>query len=81
MHLDIWQKIFLYLGAALAAIFLVVVMIVLGTAENGQLSVEGLQHLAEPMTSFYEFFRWFVYIWLIAGAVLLFRFLRRLFGR
>lgn len=81
MQLDIWQKIFLYLGAALAAVFLLVAMIVLGTAENGQLSIEGLQHLSEPMTSFYEFFRWFVYLWLIAGVVLLFRFLKGFFGR
>lgn len=79
--MDIFQKIFLYLGAAIAACFLLVVLIVLGTAENGQLSVEGLQHLAEPLTSFYNFFKWFVYLWLIAGLILLFRFLKRLFGR
>ncbi|MDG4812519.1 hypothetical protein P8629_05815 [Hydrogenovibrio sp. 3SP14C1] len=79
--MDIWQKIFLYLGALIGAAFLLVVMIVLGTAENGQLTTEGLQHLEGPLTSFYELFRWFVYIWLVAGAVLLFRFLKGMFSR
>lgn len=79
--MDIFQKIFLYLGSAIAASFLLVVLIVLGTAENGQLSVEGLQHLSEPLTSFYDLFKWFVYLWMLSGVVLLFRFLKRLMGR
>lgn len=79
--MDIWQKLFLYLGALIGAAFLLVVMIVLGTAENGQLTIDGLQHLQAPLTSFYEVFRWFVYIWLIAGAVLLVRFLKGFFSR
>lgn len=79
--MDIFQKIFLYLGSAIAACFLLVVFIVLGTAENGQLSVEGLQHLSAPLTSFYDLFKWFVYLWLLSGLVLLVRFLKRLFGR
>lgn len=79
--MDIWQKIFLYLGAGLGAIMLIVAMIALGTAENGQLSVEGLQHLSGQMTSLYEVVRWFVYLWLISGIVLLVRFLMRIFGR
>ncbi|NCN44565.1 MAG: hypothetical protein CO158_06295 [Piscirickettsiaceae bacterium CG_4_9_14_3_um_filter_43_564] len=79
--MDIFQKLFLYLGAAIAACFLLVVLIVLGTAENGQLSVEGLQHLSEPLRSFYAFFQWFVYIWLASGLVLLLRFLKRILGR
>ncbi|OIP93627.1 MAG: hypothetical protein AUK56_11220 [Thiomicrospira sp. CG2_30_44_34] len=79
--MDIFQKLFLYLGAAIAACFLLVVLIVLGTAENGQLSVEGLQHLSEPLRSFYAFFQWLVYIWLASGLVLLLRFLKRILGR
>jgi len=79
--MDIFQNLFLYLGAAIAACFLLVVLIVLGTAENGQLSVEGLQHLSEPLRSFYAFFQWLVYIWLASGLVLLLRFLKRILGR
>lgn len=79
--MDIIQKTFLYLGAAIAACFLLVVFILIGTAENGQLSVEGLQHLSDPLTSFYDLFKWFVYLWLLSGIVLLFRFLKNLFGR
>ena len=77
--MDIWQKIFLYLGSLIAASLLLVALIVLSNAEGGMLTTEGVAHLEQPMTSFYHFAKWFVYIWLVAGAVLLFRFLKRLF--
>lgn len=79
--MDFWTKAFLYLGAAIAAMMLLVVFIVLGTAENGQLSVEGMQHLSEPMTSFYSVMKILVFIWLVPAAVMLFRLIRGLFGR
>jgi len=77
--MDIFQKIFLYLGALIAASFLIVALYALSTAENGQLTVEGLSHMEAQFTSFYEFFRWIVYIWLIAAIYLFARFLMRLF--
>ena len=77
--MDIFQKIFLYLGAMLAASFLIVALIALSNAENGQLTVESLSHLEDQFRSFYELFRWFVYIWLAAALFLLVRFLIGLF--
>jgi len=79
--MDIFQKIFLYLGALIAACFLIVALFALSTQENGQLTVEGLSHLEGQFTSFYEFVRWFVYIWM-ADAIFLFgRFLMRMFRK
>ncbi|MGC9385834.1 MAG: hypothetical protein ACP5D0_02725 [Hydrogenovibrio sp.] len=79
--MDIWQKIFLYLGSGLAAVIMIAALFALGTSENGQLTVDGMAHLADQMTALYEFIRWFVYLWLVAGIVLLVRFLMRVFGR
>jgi hypothetical protein len=79
--MDIWQKVFLYLGAANAAVILLVVLIVLSNAEDGMLTVEGVSHLQPQMASFYAIFKWFVYVWLISAAVVFVRFLMRLFGR
>lgn len=79
--MDIFQKIFLYLGAMIAASFLIVALIALSNAENGQLTVEGLSHLEDQFRSFYELFRWFVYIWMAAALFLFVRFLKRMFGR
>ncbi|QCU89842.1 hypothetical protein [Thiomicrorhabdus sediminis] len=77
--MDIFQKIFLYLGAMLAACFLVVALIALSNAENGQLTVESLSHLEDQFRSFYELFRWFVYIWMAVAIFLFIRFLTRIF--
>jgi len=80
-EMDIVQKVFFFLGAILGASFLLVTFFVLGTAENGMLTVEGMSHLSDSMESFYHFAKWFVYIWMIAAAIMLFRFLKGLFGR
>lgn len=79
--MDIIQKTFLYLGAFIAACFLMVALIALSTAENGQLTVEGLSHMEDQFASFYDLFKWFVYIWMISALIVFFRFLKRLFGR
>lgn len=79
--MDIFQKVFLYLGAMIAASFLIVALIALSNAENGQLTVEGLSHLEDQFRSFYELFRWFVYIWMVSAVFLFVRFLKRMFGR
>jgi len=79
--MNIMQKVFFYLGALIAASFLIVALFALSTAENGQLTVEGLSHMEEQFVSFYEFFRWIVYLWLISAIYMLVMFLKRLFGR
>ncbi len=79
--MDIWQKIFLYLGAMIAASFLLVAIIVLSNAEGGMLTPESMEYLEEPMTSFYHFAKWFVYVWMVSALVIFVRFLKRVFGR
>lgn len=79
--MDIWQKTFFYLGSLIAASFLLVALIVLSNSEGGMLTTESVDHLAEPMTSFYHFAKWFVYAWMVTGAVLLVRFLKNFFAR
>ena len=79
--MDIWSRIFRYASAAFGAIILVVVFIVLSNAENGMLTVEGLQHMEAPLTSFYEFVLPFVYIWMALGLFLLGRFLMNFFRK
>ncbi len=77
--MDLAQKIFLYLGALIAASFLIMALFALSTAENGQLTVEGLSHMEEQFTSFYNFFKWVVYVWLVAAIFVFVRFLIRIF--
>jgi len=79
--MDIFQKVFLYLGALIAASFLIVSLIALSNAENGQLTVEGLSHLEGQFVSFYEFSRWIVYVWMGSAIFLFVRFLSRLFRK
>lgn len=79
--MDIWTKAFLYGGAAIGAVMLMVVIMMLGHAENGVLSVDSLQSMSGPLESFYAFFKWFVYAWLISAVVMLVRLLKGLFGR
>lgn len=77
--MDIWQKIFLYLGSLIAAAFLLVALIVLSNAEGGMLTTESVAHLSEPMSSFYNFAKWFVYLWMIVAIIVFLRFLKRTF--
>jgi hypothetical protein len=77
--MDIWQKTFLYLGSIIAASFLLVALIVLSNAEGGMLTTESVAHLEEPMSSFYHFAKWFVYLWMIVTIVVFIRFLKRRF--
>lgn len=79
--MDFWTKAFLYLGSFIAACLLIVVFYVLGTAENGMLTTEGLEPMRPQLESFYSVFKWVVYLWLIPAAVMLFRLIRGLFGR
>ncbi len=79
--MDIWSKLFNYSSAALGAILLVVVFIVLSNAEDGMLTVEGLQHLEEPLTSFYHFILPFFYLWIPLALFIFGRFLVRLFKK
>jgi len=77
--MDIWQKSFLYLGSFIAAAFLLVALIVLSNAEGGMLTTESVAHLEGPMSSFYHFAKWFVYLWMIIAVVVFIRFLKRRF--
>lgn len=79
--MDFWMKAFLYLGAAIGAMLLMAVVMVLGNAQDGQLSVEGVQHLSDPLESFYGLMKILVFIWFVPAAVILFRWLRSFFGR
>lgn len=79
--MDIWSRIFIFGGAALGAIVLLVGLIVLSNAENGILTLDNLQHLEAPLTSFYEFIRWFVYPWMAVALFIFARFLFRTFSK
>lgn len=79
--MDLWTKLFLYLGASIAAVILLVALIMLSHADNGVLSLENIEHLRPQMNSFWAVFQWFVYVWMGAALVLFARFLMRLFGR
>ena len=79
--MDFVTKVFLYLGALIAASLLIVAFVALSNAENGQLTVEGLSHLEGQFTSFYDFFKWVVFIWIPFALIMLFRLIRGVFGR
>ncbi len=78
--MDIWTRLFLYSSASLGAIFLLVSLIVLSNAEGGMLTVENVAHLSDAMASFYNFIRWFIYLWIPLALFIFFRFLRRMFS-
>jgi len=78
---DIFVRIFLIGGALFGAILLIAAGFALSTAEDGMLTVEGLQHLEPQFSSMYHFLKFFIYPWLALGAFLLFRFLKNLFSR
>ncbi len=77
--MDIVTKIFLYLGALIGASLLIVVFVALSNAENGQLTVEGLSHLEPQFTSFYNVFKWVVFIWIPFALIMFYRLIRSVF--
>ncbi len=79
--MDIWSRIFTYSSAAFGAILLLIVIMVLSNAEDGMLTVEGLQHMEGSLTSFYNFILPFVYIWMALGLFIFGRFLMRMFKK
>ncbi|BBP43367.1 hypothetical protein [Thiosulfativibrio zosterae] len=77
--MDLLTRLFLYGGAALAAIFLMVALMTLSHSTNGQLTVEGVSEMSDAMQSFYELIRWFVYPWMAVALAVFVRFLYRTF--
>jgi hypothetical protein len=75
--MDIWSKIFWQVGAVLSLMVLVSAIMALSTAENGRLTVEGLQGMSGTFTLMYEVLRWVFYPWLALGLFLLIRWFRR----
>ncbi|MBF6057865.1 MULTISPECIES: hypothetical protein [Thiomicrorhabdus] len=78
--MDIWSKITWYGGALLGAIFLIVALQALSTAEDGLITVEGLSAQADNFRSLYEVLKWFVFAWLAVAIFVFLRFLGRMFG-
>ena len=76
--MDIWSKIFWQAGLALSVIFLIVALFALTTAENGQLTVEGLQGMAGTFTALYQTLIIVIYPWMALGLFIFVRFLIRL---
>jgi hypothetical protein len=84
MYEDIWAKaseIFWKFGAFLGVIFFIVAIMALSTAENGALTVEGVEQFSATFESAYFFLKWPSLAWLGLGIVLFVRFLIRLFSR
>ena len=78
--MDKFSKVFWGFGLLLGLMWLIVVFYVLGTAEDGMLTLEGLEPMRESLTSFYEMIKWFVYPWMALGLFLFIRFLMRIFN-
>ncbi len=79
--MDIWSKLFRYSSLAIGVVILLVALIVLSNAQDGMLTVEGLQHLEAPLTSFYEMMLFFIYPWIALTLFIFGRFLYRTFTR
>jgi hypothetical protein len=79
--MDQWSKLFWQVGAFLSVMLVLAAVLALSTAENGRLTVEGLEGMAGTFTLMYEVLRWVVYPWLALGVFLLVRFLSRRFGK
>jgi hypothetical protein len=77
--MDMVTKVFLYLGSLIGASLLIAALFALSTAENGQLTVEGLSHLEAQFSSFYDVFKWVIFAWLPFAAIMLFRLIRGIF--
>lgn len=75
--MDQWSKLFWQVGAVLSLILLVTAIMALSTAENGRLTVEGLQGMSGTFTLLYDALQWVVYPWLALGLYLLIRWFRR----
>ena len=79
--MDFVTKVFLYLGSLIAASLLIVVFVALSNAEDGMLTVDGLAHLEPQFTSFYNVFKWVVYIWIPFALIWLFRLIKGALGK
>ncbi|MBD3755689.1 MAG: hypothetical protein IE937_08610 [Gammaproteobacteria bacterium] len=79
--MDQWSKLFWQVGAFLSVMLVLAAVLALSTAENGRLTVEGLEGMAGTFALMYEVLRWVVYPWLALGVFLLVRFLSRRFGK
>lgn len=77
--MDIWSKIFRQVGVVLAVILLIVVIMALSTAENGQLSVEGLEKFSDTFNALYSTLIIVIYPWMALALFLFGRLLYRMF--
>lgn len=73
--MDILSRIFWQVGGFLAVVMFIVAIMALSTAENGQITPEGLAGMGPTFTLAYEVLCWVVYPWLALGAFLLIGFL------
>jgi len=78
--MDIFSRIFWGFGLLLAAMWLIIVFYVLGTAQDGVLTVEAMEPMAESLREYYDFIIWFMYPWMALGLFLFIRFLLRIFN-
>lgn len=76
--MDIWSKIFWQVGTVLAAVVLIVALVALSNAEDGRLTVEGLEHLSGTFTALYNTLIIVIYPWLALGVFIFVRFVTRL---
>ncbi|CAN8140501.1 hypothetical protein J3998_07720 [Thiomicrorhabdus sp. 6S2-11] len=76
--MDIFSKIFWQAGLGLSLVMLFVAISALLNAENGQLTVENLEHLSGTYSALFETLKFVVYPWLALGLFLLIRFFIRL---
>lgn len=78
--MDIWSKIFWQAGLGLSIVVLFVAISALMNAENGQLTVENLEHLSGTYSALFSTLQFVVYPWLALGLFLLIRFISRRFS-
>ncbi|QKI88479.1 hypothetical protein [Thiomicrorhabdus xiamenensis] len=78
--MDIWSKIFWQAGLGLSIVVLFVAISALMNAENGQLTVENLEHLSGTYSALFSTLQFVVYPWLALGLFLLIRFITRRFS-
>lgn len=78
--MDIWSKIFWQTGLGLSIVVLFVAISALMNAENGQLTVENLEHLSGTYSALFSTLQFVVYPWLALGLFLLIRFISRRFS-
>jgi hypothetical protein len=78
--MDIFSKVFWGGGLLLGLMWIIILFYVLGTAEDGMLTVEGMEPMADSLREYYEFMKIFIYPWMALGIFLFIRFLMRMFG-